>query len=63
MFVAKLTTRHNTFWLSDCGHWLTDEARAWRFSTRLVAYRAAVHTRCVSRKWGDKVTVIPAVAS
>ena len=60
MFIAKLTTPHNTFWLSGRGHWLTDESRAWRFSSRRSAYRAAANTRCVSRKWGDKVIAIPA---
>jgi hypothetical protein len=58
MFIAKLTTAHNTFWLSGKGHWLTDESRAWHFSTRQSAYRYAAKTRCVSRKWGDKVTAL-----
>jgi hypothetical protein len=58
MFTARLTTRHNTFWLSGTSNWLTDETRAWQFATRQAAYRAAAKTRCVSRKWGDKVTAV-----
>lgn len=58
-FTARLTTKHAAFWLSSKGHWLTDERRAWKFSTRRAAYRAAAKTHCVSRKWGDKVIAVP----
>lgn len=56
-YLAKLTTKHATFWLSGKGHWLSHRDQAFPFASRRDAYRAAARTNCVQRKWGDKVSL------